>query len=86
MNDPVLILADEPTGNLDTRTGEEILVLFQELNREGKTVVLVTHEKDVAEHCKRIVRFRDGEIISDEPVAGPLDARDVLHQMSAPAV
>lgn len=86
VNNPVLLLADEPTGNLDTRTGEEILALFQELNREGKTVVLVTHEKDVAEHCKRIVRFRDGEIISDEPVAAPLDARDVLQQMGAPAV
>lgn len=82
VNNPVLILADEPTGNLDTRTGEEILVLFQELNREGKTVVLVTHEKDVAEHCKRIVRFRDGEIISDEHVAEPLDARGVLQKMS----
>ena len=84
VNDPVLILADEPTGNLDSRTGEEILALFQEFNREGKTVILVTHEEEVAEHCKRIIRFRDGNIVSDEPVAEPIDAREVLARMGAP--
>lgn len=68
VNNPVLLLADEPTGNLDSRTTEEILALFQELNDEGKTVILVTHEADVAAHCKRIIRFRDGKIVSDEPV------------------
>ncbi|MCW5940096.1 MAG: ABC transporter ATP-binding protein [Fimbriimonadaceae bacterium] len=78
VNDPVLILGDEPTGNLDTRTGEEVMALFQELNRQCKTVVLVTHEQDIAEHCKRIVRFRDGRIQSDEPVANPVDARDII--------
>jgi len=69
VNEPVLILADEPTGNLDSHTTEEILALFQELNDEGKTIVIVTHEEDVAEHCKRIVRFRDGEVVGDEAVA-----------------
>lgn len=81
VNDPLLILADEPTGNLDSRTGEEILALFQELNREGRTVIMVTHEEDVAEHCKRIIRFRDGKIHKDEIVENPIDARDILAQM-----
>ena len=68
VNDPALIMADEPTGALDTRTGEEIMALFQDLHREGKTLVVVTHEEDIARHCERIVRFKDGEIVSDEPV------------------
>ena len=69
VNDPALLMADEPTGALDTRTGEEIMALFQDLHREGKTLVVVTHEDDIARHCERIVRFRDGEIVSDEPVS-----------------
>jgi putative ABC transport system ATP-binding protein len=82
VNDPVLILADEPTGNLDSRTSEEILAVFQDLNRLGKTVVLVTHEEDVARHCKRIIRFRDGQIRVDESVSDPIDARDALDQLA----
>ena len=69
VNDPPILFGDEPTGALDSRTGEEIMAIFQTLNNEGKTVVLVTHEEDIAEHCKRILRFKDGNIVSDEPVA-----------------
>ena len=65
VNKPHLILADEPTGNLDSHTSEEIMALFGELNREGITVVIVTHEPDIAAHAKRQVRFLDGHIVSD---------------------
>ncbi len=66
VNRPRLILADEPTGNLDSQTSEDIMRLFGELNEEGITIVLVTHESDIAAHCKRQVRFRDGVIVSDQ--------------------
>jgi putative ABC transport system ATP-binding protein len=66
VNKPRLILADEPTGNLDSQTSEEIMRLFGELNAEGITIVLVTHEPDIAAHCKRQVRFLDGRIVSDQ--------------------
>jgi putative ABC transport system ATP-binding protein len=65
VNEPRLILADEPTGNLDSHTSEEIMRLFGELNAEGITIVLVTHEPDIAAHCKRQVRFLDGQIVDD---------------------
>jgi len=68
INDPPLILADEPTGNLDSRTSEEVLAIFQELNDAGRTVILITHEPDVAQHAKRRILFRDGRIVQDEPV------------------
>ncbi len=67
INQPSLILADEPTGNLDSHTSEEIMALFKELNAEGITIVLVTHEPDIADHAKRQVRFLDGHIVSDQP-------------------
>ncbi|MBY0575209.1 MAG: ABC transporter ATP-binding protein [Gallionellaceae bacterium] len=66
INRPRLLLADEPTGNLDSQTSEEIMKLFEELNREGITIVLVTHEMDIAQHAKRQVRFHDGRVVSDE--------------------
>lgn len=65
-NEPPIILADEPTGNLDTKSSVEIMEMFTELHREGKTVLIVTHEREIAEFTKRIVTFRDGNIISDE--------------------
>tara|TARA_A100001037_G_scaffold101027_1_gene92041 strand:+ start:2609 stop:3310 length:702 start_codon:yes stop_codon:yes gene_type:complete len=68
VNDPSIILADEPTGALDTRTGEEIMELFNELHRAGNTIILVTHEEHIARHSCRIVRFRDGLIESDRPI------------------
>jgi putative ABC transport system ATP-binding protein len=84
VNDPVIVLGDEPTGNLDTRTSEEIMALFQDLNRQGKTVVIVTHEAEIANHTKRIVRFRDGRIVSDDPVVDPVDAREILKRLPDP--
>jgi putative ABC transport system ATP-binding protein len=77
VDNPSLILADEPTGNLDTKTGEHILSTFQRLNDEGRTIVLITHEPDVAEHAKRIVHVQDGKILSDEPVAAQRRAWEV---------
>jgi putative ABC transport system ATP-binding protein len=68
VNHPAILLADEPTGNLDTQTGEEIMALFGRLHAEGHTVVLVTHEPDVAAHAERIIRVRDGHIESDERI------------------
>lgn len=81
VNNPAVILADEPTGALDTRTGEEIMAIFQRLNRAGKTVVMVTHEPDIAQHAGRIIQFRDGNLISDEKVAEPLNAANLLKTM-----
>jgi putative ABC transport system ATP-binding protein len=74
VNRPSLLLADEPTGNLDTRTSLEVMSIFQKLNAEGLTIVLVTHEPDIAEFATRIIRFRDGRVVSDRPVTGRRDA------------
>jgi putative ABC transport system ATP-binding protein len=68
VNTPAVIMADEPTGNLDTKSSIEIMRIFQRLNDEGSTIIMVTHEPDVAQHSKRIVKFRDGEILSEEEV------------------
>jgi putative ABC transport system ATP-binding protein len=78
VTEPALILADEPTGNLDTRTSTEVMALFQELNDQGITIVLVTHEHDIAVYAKRIVEVRDGRIRRDEPVKNRRLAADDL--------
>jgi putative ABC transport system ATP-binding protein len=65
INDPKLMLADEPTGNLDTKTSEEVMAVFQRLNDQGKTIVLITHEHDISQHAKRVVVFRDGRVVED---------------------
>ena len=75
---PPIILADEPTGNLDTRTSEEVIAIFQELNDQGETVLLITHEQDIAHYAKRVIAMRDGKIVKDERVAQV--------RVSAPAV
>lgn len=77
VTEPSLILADEPTGNLDSKTGEEIMGLFERIWREGNTVVLVTHEDDIARHARRIVRIRDGHIESDVSNPHPVSVESV---------
>ncbi len=86
VGDPKLILADEPTGNLDSRSGEEIMAVFQDLHRKGITFVLVTHDPDIARHADRIISLRDGRIVSDEMVIDRLDANELLAAMPAPEV
>jgi putative ABC transport system ATP-binding protein len=86
VNGPAIILADEPTGNLDTASGEDIMAVFQDLNKEGVTIVIVTHEPDIALHTRRIVRFRDGRLTGDEKVDKPIDARDVIRELKSQAV
>jgi putative ABC transport system ATP-binding protein len=75
---PSMILADEPTGNLDSRTSVDVMTLFQDLNEQGITIVMVTHEADIARYCKRIIRMRDGRVIADEPVRDRRIAREDL--------
>jgi len=81
VNHPAILLADEPTGNLDSRTAVEIMEVFQALNERGLTIVLVTHEPDIAQFAKRIVVFRDGRIKQDDPVADRPRATDVLRTL-----
>jgi len=84
VNDPSIILADEPTGNLDTRTSIEVMEIFQNLNERGITIILITHEKDIAAFAKRNITFRDGRIVKDEIVDSPQIAKDAL--LSLPPV
>jgi putative ABC transport system ATP-binding protein len=81
VNHPSILLADEPTGNLDSRTSVEIMDVFQKLNDNGLTIVLVTHEPDVAQFAKRAIHFRDGKIRRDEPIKNRPIASDVLKNM-----
>lgn len=83
VNRPSILLADEPTGNLDSRTSVEIMQIFQELNDQGLTIVLVTHETDIAQYAKRIVVFRDGKILRDQPVLNRPAAEEELKTMPA---
>ncbi len=78
VNNPAIILADEPTGNLDTRSGEEVMAIFQELHKEGATIILVTHEPEVARHSERILSFRDGRLKEDHSVDERVMAKDIL--------
>ena len=81
VNDPVIILADEATGNLDSRTSYEILVLFQELNKMGRTIIFVTHNPEIAHYCSRNILLRDGHVISDSINTNILSAREALDKL-----
>lgn len=81
VNNPDIILADEPTGNLDTKSSYEIISIFQKLNEEGRTIVLITHEQNIAEHAKRIIKISDGIIISDEINKSPRIAENELNKL-----
>jgi putative ABC transport system ATP-binding protein len=81
VNEPALLLADEPTGNLDTHTSIDIMSIFQDLNRKGMTIVMVTHELDIARYTLRMVVMRDGRIVRDEPVRDRLDAAEELQKL-----
>lgn len=83
VNDPRIILADEPTGNLDSRSGIEVMALFEELHQQGRTIVLVTHEPEIAGHAQRIIHFRDGRLVKSEQVENPVRASQLLAELDA---
>jgi ABC-type lipoprotein export system ATPase subunit len=82
INDPSLILADEPTGNLDSKSGAEVLAIFQRLHAQGRTIVIVTHDRGVAEHADRIIVMEDGQIAEEIAVSAPLDAEEELKSLA----
>jgi len=83
ITDPAILLADEPTGNLDSTSGAEVLAIFQRLHRDGRTIILVTHDKAIAEHANRIIVLKDGTVAEDRPVAQPRDAAAEVEVLSA---
>ena len=82
ITDPSLILADEPTGNLDSKSGAEVLAIFQRLHAQGRTIVIVTHDREVADHADRIIVMQDGQIAEEIAVAAPLDAEEELKSLA----
>jgi putative ABC transport system ATP-binding protein len=82
VNNPSIIFADEPTGNLDSRTGLQIMALFQKLHREGATIIMVTHEMDISVHATRIIHLKDGRIVGDEKIKKPKDAEKELSEIA----
>jgi len=82
ITDPAIILADEPTGNLDRKSGLEVLAIFKRLNAEGRTIILVTHDESVAEHANRIIVLRDGQVAEDKTVPAPRDAAEELKSLA----
>lgn len=81
VNEPEVLLGDEPTGNLDSKSGLEVVEVFQELNRSGKTIILITHSREIAEHANRVIRIHDGKITEDYKVEKPLDAQVELAKL-----
>ena len=82
INDPAIILADEPTGNLDSRSGIEILAIFKRLHKQGRTIIVITHDNNVAEHADRIIVLKDGQIAEDKPVMQPRDTETELKELN----
>ena len=82
INDPAIILADEPTGNLDSKSGIETLAIFKRLHQQGRTIIVITHDKNVAEHADRIIVLKDGQIAEDKPVMQPRDAETELKELN----
>ncbi|MPN49272.1 hypothetical protein SDC9_196889 [bioreactor metagenome] len=81
MGDPKIIMADEPTGNLDSRSGLEIMALLQDLNQQGRTLIMVTHDPAIAEQCRRVVRLLDGKVVSDQLNAHPVLVKERLAKL-----
>jgi len=81
INDPAIILADEPTGNLDSRTGAEIMAILQRLNRDGRTILMVSHEEEIAKHSQRVIHLKDGCVVNQQYIDNPLDAELILKHM-----